>query len=75
MKYISNNNQGYETNIDNQNDDREFVIAVEGPIDAMSIDGVALGSEVKQQQEIPLISPGKHVIVMPIETKSRDKTD
>ena len=28
------------------------MIAVEGPIDAMSIDGVALGSEVKQQQEI-----------------------
>ena len=66
VKYISEQQPGYVFNIDNQNDDREFVIAVEGPIDAMSIDGVALlGSEVKQQQEILLNSLGKHVIVMP----------
>ena len=56
VKYISEQQPGYVFNIDNQNDDREFVIAVEGPIDAMSIDGVALlGSEVKQQQELSLI--------------------
>lgn len=66
VKYISEQQPGYVFNIDNQNDDREFIIAVEGPIDALSIDGVALlGSEVKQQQEILLNSLGKHVIVMP----------
>ena len=66
VKYISDQQPGYVFNIDNQNDEREFVIAVEGPIDALSIDGVALlGSEVKQQQQILLNSLGKHVIVMP----------
>lgn len=66
VKYISDQQPGYVFNIDSQNDDRDFVIAVEGPIDAMSIDGVALlGSEVKQQQEILLNSLGKHVIVLP----------
>jgi|SRR5210317_1783509 len=66
VKYISEQQPGYVFNLDNQNDDREFIIAVEGPIDAMSIDGVGLlGSEVKQQQEILLNSMGKHVIVMP----------
>jgi|TARA_A100001388_G_scaffold102811_1_gene74978 hypothetical protein len=66
VKYISDQQPGYVFNIDNQNDDREFVIAVEGPVDALSIDGVALlGSEVKQQQQILLNSLGKHVIVMP----------
>lgn len=66
VKYLSEQQPGYVFNIDNQNDDREFIIAVEGPIDAISIDGVALlGSEVKNQQEILLNSLGKHVIVLP----------
>ena len=53
-------------NIDEQNDDRKYVVAVEGPIDAIAIDGVALlGSEVKEQQTALLNSLGKHVIVVP----------
>tara|TARA_A200000159_G_scaffold62996_2_gene58249 strand:+ start:2624 stop:3628 length:1005 start_codon:yes stop_codon:yes gene_type:complete len=66
VKYLSEQQPGYVFNIDEQNDDRKYVVAVEGPIDAIAIDGVALlGSEVKEQQTALLNSLGKHVIVVP----------
>jgi len=66
VKYLSEQQPGYVFNIDAQDDDRKYVIAVEGPIDAITIDSVALlGSEVKDQQSILLNSLGKHVIVVP----------
>ena len=53
VKYLSEQQPGY-------------VVAVEGPIDAIAIDGVALlGSEIKEQQTALLNSLGKHVIVVP----------
>ena len=66
VKYLSEQQTGYVFNIDEQTDDRKYVVAVEGPIDAIAIDGVALlGSEIKEQQTALLNSLGKHVIVVP----------
>ena len=66
VKYLSEQRPGYVFNIDEQTDDRKYVVAVEGPIDAIAIDGVALlGSEIKEQQTALLNSLGKHVIVVP----------
>ena len=66
VKYLSEQQPGYVFNIDEQTDDRKYVVAVEGPIDAIAIDGVALlGSEIKEQQTALLNSLGKPVIVVP----------
>ena len=66
VKYLSEQQPGYVFNIDEQTDDRKYVVAVEGAIDAIAIDGVALlGSEIKEQQTALLNSLGKHVIVVP----------
>ena len=66
VKYLSEQQPAYVFNIDEQTDDRKYVVAVEGPIDAIAIDGVALlGSEIKEQQTALLNSLGKHVIVVP----------
>lgn len=66
MKYLSEQQPGYVFNLDAQDDDRLFVIAVEGPIDAILLDGVALlGSEVKQQQSMLIKSLNKQIIVVP----------
>ena len=66
VKYLSEQQPGYVFNIDEQTDDRKYVVAVEGPIDAIAIDGVALlGSEIKEHQTALLNSLGKHVIVVP----------
>ena len=66
VKYLSEQQPGYVFNIDEQTDDRKYVVAVEGPIDAIAIDGVALlGSEIKEQQTALLNSLGEHVIVVP----------
>ena len=66
VKYLSEQQPGYVFNIDEQTDDRKYVVAVEGPIDAIAIDGVALlGSEIKEQQTALLNSLGNHEIVVP----------
>jgi hypothetical protein len=66
VKYLSEQQPGYVFNTDAQDDDRKYIVAVEGPIDAIAIDGVALlGSEVKEQQTALVNSLGKHVIVVP----------
>jgi len=66
VKYLSEQQPGYVFNLDSQDDDRHFVLAVEGPIDAILLDGIAfLGSEVKQQQSLLINSIGKKIIVIP----------
>ena len=69
-KYMSEQQPGYVFNLDNQDYRRLFVILVEGPIDAINIDGCALmGSEVRDQQALLVNSLNKQVIVLP----DRDK--
>jgi hypothetical protein len=66
VKYLSEQQPGYVFNTDAQDDDRKYIVAMEGPIDAIAIDGIALlGSEIKEQQSTLVNSLGKHVIVVP----------
>lgn len=65
-KYISDQNPGYVFNLDNQNADRKHVIVVEGPIDALSIDGVAiLGANIMDKQAMLINRLNKRVILLP----------
>jgi hypothetical protein len=65
-KYHSHYESGYVFNVDQQRSDSKFVIVVEGPFDAMSIDGVAvLGSECSEQQADIIDALGREVIVVP----------
>ena len=65
-KYLSEQQPGYVFNLDAQHYNRIFVILVEGPLDAIGIDGCALmGSEVRDQQALLLNSLNKQVILVP----------
>jgi Toprim-like len=65
-KYLSEQQPGYVFNLDNQLDDREFVIVCEGPFDALSIDGCALlGAEIKDSQNWLLKQLGKEIVLVP----------
>jgi hypothetical protein len=75
-KYHSSYESDYVYNMDQQTAERQFVIVVEGPFDAMAVDGVAiLGSEVSEQQADIIDSLGKEVIVVPdFDTQTDDRT-
>lgn len=65
-KYISDQTPGYVFNLDKQTQDKEFVIVVEGPVDALSIDAVAiLGAEIMDKQALQINRLGRRVIVVP----------
>lgn len=65
-KYISEQQPGYVFNLDQQAQDRKFVIVCEGPIDAISIEGCAVMSNELSTQQINLIKQlQKEVIVVP----------
>ena len=65
-KYMSEQQPGYVFNMDQQDYRRQFVIVVEGPMDAIGIEGLALlGSEVKDQQHLLIKSLNKQVILVP----------
>jgi hypothetical protein len=65
-KYLSDQQPGYVFNLDRQDNDRSFVIVMEGPFDALSIDGCALlGAEVKDSQNWLLKQLGKEIILVP----------
>lgn len=65
-KYISDQTPGYVFNLDRQDDHRKFVIVVEGPMDALSIDGVAvLGADIMDKQALLINRLGREVIVLP----------
>lgn len=65
-KYVSEQQPGYVFNLDNQHDERKFVIVMEGPVDAISIDGCALlGAEIKEGQNYLLKYLYKDIILVP----------
>jgi Toprim-like len=65
-KYYSQYDTNYVFNLDKQHTDAKIVIVVEGPIDAMSIDGVAImGNECSETQADIIDSLGREVIVVP----------
>jgi len=69
-KYLTNSQPGYVFNLDHQTYDRQHLIVVEGPFDAIAIDAVAiLHNDPNQTQCTRINSLGKEVIVVP----DRDK--
>jgi len=66
VKYISEQQPGYVFNLDNQTYDRRFVLVTEGPLDAISIDGVAvMSNEIGPVQRHLISRLQKQVIVIP----------
>lgn len=73
-KYHSSYEPNYVFNVDRQKPDSKFVIVVEGPFDAMAIDGVAvLSNECSETQADIIDSLGREVIVVPDADKSGAK--
>jgi len=65
-KYYSQYEPNYVYNVDRQRPDSKFVIVVEGPMDAMAIDGVAvLSNECSEVQADIIDSLAREVIVVP----------
>jgi 5S rRNA maturation endonuclease (ribonuclease M5) len=65
-KYYSNHPSDFVFNLDEQLPNNKFVIVCEGPIDAMSIDGISVqGNQISEQQAELIESLGKRVIVVP----------
>lgn len=65
-KYYADYEPNFVFNTDMQTYERKFVIVVEGPFDAMAIDGVAiLSNECSEVQADIIDSLGKEVIVVP----------
>lgn len=65
-KYHSSYEPNYVFNTDKQLKDSKFVIVVEGPFDAMAVDGVAvLSNECSEIQADIIDSLGREVIVVP----------
>jgi len=65
-KYLSEQQPGYVFNVDNQTYDRMYTIVVEGPFDAIAVEGCALlGSEIKDQQAMILNSLNSTKVVVP----------
>lgn len=65
-KYISEQQPGYVFNFDRQKDNRKYVIVCEGPLDAISVDGVALlGSDISSHQKNLINQLKREVIVLP----------
>ena len=73
-KYHSSYEPNYVFNVDRQIKDAKFVIVVEGPFDAMAVDGVAiLSNECSETQADIIDSLGREVIVVPDSDKSGAK--
>ncbi len=74
-KFISEQQPGYVFNLDNQKNDRKFVLVCEGPFDAISIQGCALlGSEIKDQQDWLLKRLNKEIVLIPDRDHEGPKT-
>lgn len=65
-KYISDQTPGYVFNLDRQQNNRRYLIVVEGPIDALSTDSVAiLGADIMDKQAMLINRLDREVIVLP----------
>lgn len=65
-KYLSEQTPGYVFNMDAQVWSNKFVIVVEGPMDALSVNGVAiLGADIMDKQALLINSLQRPVIVVP----------
>jgi hypothetical protein len=70
-KYYSSHPADFVFNLDTQQADWKFVLVCEGPIDAMSVDGVAVsGAEVSDQQAELIDRLQREVVVVPDSDKT-----
>ena len=73
-KYLTEVQPGFVYGIDEQGPNKIFCIVVEGQLDAIHIDGCALGgSEISVQQELILNRLQKQIIVVPDRDKAGSK--
>lgn len=73
-KYHSDHSGHFVFNLDNQRPENKFVIVVEGPFDAMAIDGVSTQTNEVSMQQADLIERlGKRVIFVPDFDKHTNK--
>lgn len=74
-KYLSDQTPGYVFNMDAQLQDSEIVIVVEGAMDALSVNGIALlGAEIMEKQALLINRLQKKVIVVPDRDKDGART-
>lgn len=65
-KYVSDQHPFFVANVDAQQDNQRYLFVVEGPFDAIAVNGVALlTNEVSDQQARIINNIGKEVIVVP----------
>jgi hypothetical protein len=65
-KYLSDQHPNFVFNFDKQRDGQRYIFVVEGPFDALSINGVALlTNEISDQQSRIINSLGSEIIVIP----------
>lgn len=65
-KYLSDQHPNFVFNFDDQNEDQRYIFVVEGPLDAISIGGVALlTNDISDQQARIINSIDAEVIVIP----------
>lgn len=70
-KYLSDHHPQFVFNVDTQKEDSRYIFVVEGPFDALAIDGVALlTNDISDQQARIIDSLGKEVIVIPDQDKA-----
>lgn len=70
-KYISDQSPNYIFNIDNQKQDQKYIFVVEGPFDAIAINGVAvLTNRISDVQAKLLKSYDSQIIVIPDQDKA-----
>lgn len=73
-KYISDQHPHFVYNLDSITQDQKYLFVVEGPFDALAVDGVALlHNEISEQQARIINKLGKEVIVIPDQDKAGSK--
>jgi hypothetical protein len=73
-KYLTEMQPGFVYGLDEQGPNKVFAIVCEGQIDAIHIEGCALGgSEISEQQAMLLNKLGKQIIVVPDRDKAGSK--
>ena len=66
LRYLTDHHTHFVYNLDDQHDDHKYVFVLEGPLDAISVGGVALLTNNIADQQARLINNlGKKVIVIP----------
>lgn len=65
-KYLSDHHNGFVFNVDNQKEEQRYLFVVEGPFDALQINGVALlTNDINDTQARIINSLGHEIIVIP----------